>query len=50
MSPLKQNGFDFNSCKHIAQVNCPIMILHAKDDTVIHYKFAKKVRFNIYNK
>lgn len=43
IDPFQYNGLEFDSCKHIAKVDCPIMILHAKDDTIIPAKFAAKV-------
>lgn len=42
IEPFK-NGFYFNSTKHILSVDCPIMILHAKDDFVIDIQNSEKV-------
>jgi len=41
--PLKANDLAFESDRHIKNVNCPILILHAQDDAVIPVFLAKKL-------
>lgn len=43
LDSLKMNGFRFETTEHILKVNCPIMILHAKDDNVIPYFLGEKL-------
>ncbi|CAH1113244.1 unnamed protein product [Psylliodes chrysocephalus] len=43
IQPMIDNDFDFDSQKYIVDVDCPIMILHAKDDTIIPYSFATEL-------
>lgn len=44
---MQENNFTFQSDKHITKVNCPILILHAKDDVVVPYHLGEKVSFLI---
>ncbi|CAG9816219.1 unnamed protein product [Phaedon cochleariae] len=46
IDPMVSNDFNFESKKYILDVDCPIMILHAKDDTIIPHKFATEL-YNI---
>ncbi|KAK9879687.1 hypothetical protein WA026_006747 [Henosepilachna vigintioctopunctata] len=46
IDPMIQNGFDFDSQSYILDVDCPIMIIHAKDDEIIPYQLATKL-YNI---
>ncbi|XP_057368522.1 lysophosphatidylserine lipase ABHD12-like isoform X1 [Daphnia carinata] len=41
--PLVANNLAFDSDKHIARIDCPILILHAQDDAVIPIILAKKL-------
>ncbi|XP_065172392.1 lysophosphatidylserine lipase ABHD12-like isoform X2 [Atheta coriaria] len=41
--PLKMNGFLFATDEYILNVTCPIMILHAEDDSIIPYTLGKKL-------
>lgn len=43
VSPLERNGFFFNTSNSIVDVDCPVMILHAEDDSVIPYTLGKKL-------
>lgn len=43
LDPLEANGFYFNNMDNILNVDCPIMIFHAEDDSVVPYKLGKKV-------
>lgn len=45
IQPIIDNDLNFNSSKYILDVDCPIMILHARDDDIIPYEFATKVSF-----
>ncbi|RZC39307.1 monoacylglycerol lipase ABHD12-like [Asbolus verrucosus] len=42
LDPIVHNGFGFESTKYIVDVDCPIMILHAKDDSIVPYELATK--------
>lgn len=46
IEPMIDNGFNFDSAKYIQDVDCPIMIVHAKDDIIIPYTFANEL-YNI---
>ncbi|XP_030755401.1 lysophosphatidylserine lipase ABHD12-like isoform X2 [Sitophilus oryzae] len=46
IQPLQYNLFLFNTDKHIQKISCPIMFLHAKDDTVVPYYMSEKL-YNI---
>jgi fermentation-respiration switch protein FrsA (DUF1100 family) len=48
LDPIVYNGFGFESTKYIVDVDCPIMILHAKDDTIVPYDLATKVFFSVF--
>lgn len=45
VEPFYKNNLRFESDKHIAKIECPIMILHAEDDGVIPVHLAEKVCF-----
>lgn len=47
IDPIIENDFNFESKKYILDVDCPIMMLHAKDDTVIPFRFATEVSNNV---
>ncbi|CAH1989387.1 unnamed protein product [Acanthoscelides obtectus] len=47
IEPMQENGFLFQTDKHICKVNAPVMILHAEDDHVVPFKLGKKVRMCI---
>lgn len=43
VKPFCHNGLRFESDKHIANVTCPIVILHAEDDNVIPIYLGEKL-------
>ncbi|XP_063911025.1 lysophosphatidylserine lipase ABHD12-like [Zophobas morio] len=43
LNPIIYNDFGFESTKYILDVDCPIMILHAKDDEIVPYDLATKL-------
>ncbi|KAJ8944123.1 hypothetical protein NQ318_013305 [Aromia moschata] len=43
LEPLEKNGFLFRSTTNILYVDCPIMIMHAQDDNVVHYTLGRKL-------
>lgn len=43
VKPLHTNDISFESDKHIANIDIPILILHATDDPVIPYFLGRKV-------
>ncbi|CAH1119520.1 unnamed protein product [Phaedon cochleariae] len=43
LNPLEKNGFHFRTSTNILYVDCPIMILHAKDDDVVPWEFGSKL-------
>lgn len=43
VEPMLANNFIFASDVHIKRVNCPILILHAKDDGVVPYELGHRV-------
>ncbi|KAB0792090.1 hypothetical protein PPYR_14051 [Photinus pyralis] len=43
LDPIWNNGFRFEISAHISNVDCPVMILHAKDDEIIPYQLAVKL-------
>ncbi|KAG5882168.1 hypothetical protein JTB14_002892 [Gonioctena quinquepunctata] len=43
IEPIIYNDFNFDSKKYILDVDCPVMILHAKDDTIIPYNYATEL-------
>ncbi|KAJ8944121.1 hypothetical protein NQ318_013303 [Aromia moschata] len=46
INPIIENDLNFDSKKYIVDIDCPIMMLHAKDDDIISYRFAT----DLYNK
>ncbi|KXJ71374.1 hypothetical protein RP20_CCG020746, partial [Aedes albopictus] len=47
--PMYDNGFRFESDKHIAEFKQPVMILHAEDDPTVPFELGKKVSPNVSN-
>lgn len=45
LEPVEKNGLGFNVATAIEVVTCPVMMMHAADDTVIPYSLGRKVRF-----
>lgn len=43
LDPLKENDFVFNTDDHISYINCPIMIVHAEDNTLVPYTLGQKL-------
>ncbi|XP_043664887.1 lysophosphatidylserine lipase ABHD12 isoform X1 [Vespula pensylvanica] len=43
VEPFYNNGLRFESDKHIGNVTCPIMILHAEDDNIIPLYLGEKL-------
>ncbi|KAF2896005.1 hypothetical protein ILUMI_10172 [Ignelater luminosus] len=43
IEPMQENNFTFQSDKHITKVDCPILILHAKDDMIVPYYLGEKL-------
>ncbi|KAJ8944122.1 hypothetical protein NQ318_013304 [Aromia moschata] len=43
LNPLHKNGFIFNTASNILNISCPIMILHAQDDSIVPYQFGEKL-------
>ena len=43
LEPLSKNGIEFKSDEHIAHINVPVLILHAKDDLVVPFILGKRV-------
>ncbi|XP_066254262.1 lysophosphatidylserine lipase ABHD12-like isoform X2 [Euwallacea similis] len=43
LGPLDDNGFHFYSTTNILQVDCPIMILHAEDDSIVPAVLGQKL-------
>lgn len=43
LDPLERNKFHFKTTTNILGVDCPIMILHAEDDSVIPYFLGEKL-------
>lgn len=48
LDPIRKNDLDFNEKVAISDVDCPIMILHAKDDEIIPYSIATEVSYYAY--
>ncbi|KAK4873326.1 hypothetical protein RN001_015355 [Aquatica leii] len=42
-NPLKQNGFWFQTDEYMLSVDCPIMMIHAKDDSYVPFTFSTKL-------
>lgn len=40
---MQDNNLKFENDRHILNVDCPILILHAEDDLVVPYKLGRKV-------
>ncbi|XP_066151181.1 lysophosphatidylserine lipase ABHD12-like [Euwallacea fornicatus] len=49
VNPLTNNGFIFNTSAHVLSLTCPIMFMHAKDDSVVPY-FMSEELYAISNK
>ncbi|XP_063995762.1 lysophosphatidylserine lipase ABHD12 isoform X1 [Diachasmimorpha longicaudata] len=43
VQPFYGNGLKFESDKHIGNIKCPVMILHAEDDNVIPISLGEKL-------
>lgn len=43
VSPYYKNNLRFESDKHIGNIKCPVMILHAEDDRVVPFVLGEKV-------
>lgn len=43
VEPFYDNHLRFESDKHIKNIQCPVMILHAEDDNVIPISLGEKV-------
>lgn len=43
IDPVIDNDLNFESKRYILNVDCPIMMLHAKDDTIIPFRYATEV-------
>ncbi|XP_018561593.1 monoacylglycerol lipase ABHD12 isoform X1 [Anoplophora glabripennis] len=43
LNPLRDNGFIFDTDTRIRKVSCPVMILHAEDDSIVPYKFGREL-------
>lgn len=43
LDPLYENGFRFDTAVNILDVDPPIMLLHAEDDSIVPYGLGKKV-------
>lgn len=43
VEPMQENNLKFENDRHILNVDCPILILHAEDDLVVPYKLGRKV-------
>lgn len=43
LNPLREHGFLFDNAKNIVNVDCPIMVLHAEDDSIIPYTLGKEL-------
>lgn len=40
---MQRNNFTFQTDRHILNVDCPILILHAEDDAVVPFELGYKV-------
>lgn len=45
LDPIVSNDLNFDSASYVTNIDCPIMILHAKDDDVIPYEVASEVQY-----
>lgn len=43
VEPFYKNDLRFESDKHIGKIQCPIMILHAEDDSVVPFHLGEKL-------
>ncbi|KAF5296197.1 hypothetical protein FQA39_LY12651 [Lamprigera yunnana] len=43
IDPINNNQFLFKTNQYILSVNCPIMILHAKDNEYVSYSFSREL-------
>ncbi|XP_050300203.1 lysophosphatidylserine lipase ABHD12-like [Anthonomus grandis grandis] len=43
VNPLHKNGFIFDTASAILNVSCPILFLHAKDDSIVPYFMSQKL-------
>lgn len=43
LKPLVDSGIDFRSDDHIANIEAPVLILHAEDDLVVPFALGRKV-------
>lgn len=43
VQPYYENNLRFESDKHIGNIKCPVMILHAEDDNVVPFILGEKV-------
>ncbi|XP_044763297.1 lysophosphatidylserine lipase ABHD12-like [Coccinella septempunctata] len=43
IDPLMENDFRFPSYEYILETDCPVLIVHSKDDGTISYKHAEKL-------
>lgn len=43
VDPFEEHGLQFNTIEHILSVDCPIMIFHAVDDSVIPVRFGEEL-------
>ncbi|KAG7201126.1 hypothetical protein KM043_003920 [Ampulex compressa] len=43
VEPFYNNDLRFESDKHIGKIQCPVMILHAKDDNVVPFHLGEKL-------
>ncbi|CAH1983482.1 unnamed protein product [Acanthoscelides obtectus] len=43
VKPLRENGFIFDTSSYLKKIKCSVMILHAQDDSVVPYRFGRKL-------
>ncbi|XP_014680943.1 PREDICTED: monoacylglycerol lipase ABHD12-like [Priapulus caudatus] len=43
LDAIAKHGASFNNTENIASVRCPTIILHAKDDPIVPFKFGEKL-------
>lgn len=44
VNAVHDHGFIFNTTRNVQDVDCPIMIMHARDDPVIPFTLGEKVK------
>lgn len=44
LQPLYKSGLSFSTDFHLKNISTPVLILHAKDDKVVPYCYAEKVK------